>query len=219
MIRVHKLADMGEAGLSHLLEWVGTPSDDPLATNRRKNQWVSQTAAEGKSLIVKTYIHRALKHRLASFCGHSNADRYSSIACFLKNKGLSVPQPILVVKSGPGLLPEKTLYTMEHVQGRMLFNILAELEEDPPRVKRVAERVCRLILGLRQAGVIHRDLNTKNFLVSDQDEVTLIDLDAATRHRIRGSRFVRRHQRDVHTFLSTCHGAPQFAAAVASQLE
>lgn len=218
MMRIHNVGNLDASEISSLCEYLSKSPDEALVTNRRKNQYVFKTISEGKPLIVKQYLHLNLHHRLASLIGQSNADRYCSLAHFLRDLGVPVPKPLSIVRTGRGLLPEQTLYAMEHVEGSMLSTILLELETNSARMKLLAEKVARLILCLRQAGVVHRDLNTKNFLVSPLDEMTLIDFDHASRHRPQSSRFMRRHQKDIQNFLSTCHGAPRFAAEVASHL-
>lgn len=187
-------------------------------SNLRKHQYIFETTSQGRSLIVKTYRHRALKHRLASFIGQGNADRYATLARLLRQSGVTVPKPVLILKTGRGLLPEHTLYAMERVEGSMLSSLLPQVEKDPRRMATLAAKVSSLILGLQRAGVVHRDLNTKNFLISNQDAVTLIDFDYSSCYSRRTRGFARSHERDIQTFLSTCHGAPQFAAAVRSHL-
>lgn len=218
MMRIDNRGGLDEKGISSLLPYLSISPDAALAANPRKNQSVFESTLGEKAVIVKKYVHRAFKHRLASFIGQSNADRYSSIAEFLFEKGLPVPRPVVILKSGRGLLPEQTLFAMERADGAMLSRMLPDLENDPAAIRILVEKVSHLIRGLREAGVIHRDLNTKNFLVSEGYEVTLIDFDAASRPRRRGPDFIRRHERDISNFLSTCHGAPRFAAAVATHL-
>jgi tRNA A-37 threonylcarbamoyl transferase component Bud32 len=218
MKRVENLAGLDAAAIADLEAYLEKSPKQAAVTNPRKGQALFKATIQGRPLIVKQYSHRARHHRLASFCGQGNADRYCAIAQYLQRAGLPVPTPILVLKAGAGLLPERSLYVMESVDGDMLNQQLHELDADSERVAIVARKVADLMLQLREVGVIHRDLNTKNFLLSPENALHLIDFDHASFHRIRGKRFVRRHQRDIETFLSTCVDGPKLAAAVRSSL-
>lgn len=214
MRRNRNFAGLDSAAISQLAGYLQKTPEEVVATNPRKKQLLFKTTVQHKPLIAKQYLHQAWKHRLASFCGQSKADHYCLIASYLKREGLPVPAPVLLLKAGRRLLPERSLYVMESVNGDMLYHRLHDLENDPDRLAIVAKNVADLIVKLRQAGIIHRDLNTKNFLLSPENELHLIDFDSASRHGIRGKRFVRRHQRDIETFLSTCREGPKLAQAV-----
>lgn len=218
MRHVENLDDLSEKQVGHHRGFFSKATGEAIASNLRKHQYIFETTLEDRSFIVKTYQHRALKHRLASLIGQSNADRYATLARLLRQSGVPVPKPVLILKTGRGFLPEHTLYAMERIEGSMLSNLLPQVEKDPRRMATLAAKVSSLILGLQRAGVVHRDLNTKNFLVSKQHEVTLIDFDYSSCHPRRSRGFARSHERDIQMFLSTCHGAPQFAAAVRSHI-
>lgn len=215
-MRIDNIAGLDERTVDHLRNYFFKSLDEAIAVNQVKKRYVYEANMEGRRLIVKVYVHSDLKHRVPSFFQQSHADRYCAAVRFLLRKGLSVP--VLVMKMGRGPLPEKTLFAMERVQGRMLVKMLPEVESNKTRIETLSKKISGLIIDLRQAGVIHRDLNTKNFLIGENDKTTLIDFDAASRYAWKGRGFQRRHRRDVQNFLSTCHNAPKFAGAVASLL-
>lgn len=190
----------------------------PLASNHNKQQYIFAEVVGGREVILKLFIHKKTSHRLASFFGVASADSYFRKSRILKEAGLPVPAPLALLKSGRGLFPERTVYVMERAPGEMLYPLLPVIEADSARTQAVAKGVAALVRGLRLAGVTHRDLNVKNVLVTPDDSMTLIDLDSARAHWWRGRAFRRRYERDIQTFLSTCHGAPKFAAAVAEQI-
>jgi serine/threonine-protein kinase RIO1 len=222
MFRITKRFPIPEADLerlrAYLVEDPATAPTPPVATNVNKNQYVFVEGVSGREVILKLFVHKKSSHRLASFFGVSSADRYFGNARRLLATGVPVPGPIALIKTGDGLLPDVTLYAMERAAGEMLYPMLASIESDARRIEIVAEKIVTLIRGLERAGVTHRDLNVKNVLLTPANEVTLIDLDSARSHASRGAAFRRRHQRDIRTFLETCHGAPRFAAAVAARL-
>jgi len=190
----------------------------PLASNHNKHQYIFTEVVGGRDVILKLFVHKKTSHRLASFLGVASADGYFKKAQLLKEAGLPVPGPLALLKSGRGLVPERTIYVMERAPGEMLYPLLPVIEADAGRTLAVAKGVAALVRGLRLAGVTHRDLNVKNVLVTPDNSLTLIDLDSARAHAWRGRAFRRRHERDIQTFLSTCLGAPKFAAAVSEQI-
>lgn len=190
----------------------------PLASNHNKNQYIFSGVVGGRDVILKLFIHKKTSHRIASFFGVSSADSYFKKAHLLKKAGLPVPGPVALLKSGRSLTPERTIYVMERAPGEMLYPLLPLIEADANRRMAVAAGVAALVRGLRLAGITHRDLNVKNVLVTPDNSLTLIDLDSARAHWWRGRAFRRRHERDIQTFISTCHGAPKFAAAVADRI-
>ena len=190
----------------------------PLASNHNKHQYIFADVIGGREVILKLFVHKKKSHRLASFLGVASADSYFHKARLLKAAGLPVPGSLALLKAGRGLAPERTIYVMEKAPGEMLYPLLQVIEADAARTLAVAAGIAELVRRLRLAGVTHRDLNVKNVLVTPDNSLTLIDLDSARAHGWRGRAFRRRHERDIQTFLSTCHGAPKFAAAVASQI-
>lgn len=218
MIRVRNIARLTDDDLAHLATYFSLPPERALVTNRRKNQYVFEATLNGSALIVKQYLHRTLQHRLASLLGFGNAERYCSAAHFLSAAGILTPTPLAILKRFRGPLPVETLFVMRRVEGRMLSTMLAELEQNPERSQVLAKKIAGIIAALRENGVVHRDLNTKNFLIAEDDTVTVIDFDAASRHAKRNRQLARRHARDVNTFLSTCTAGPRFAEAVATHL-
>lgn len=218
MKAVRNPGSLDAAAIEELADFLHKSPEAAVVRNPRKNQSLFTANVQGRPLIAKQYVHCALKHRLASFCGQSNADRYCSISAYLRDRGLPVPAPVLLLKSGRGLLPERSLYVMESVDGEMLQRQLPALEADPERLAIVARKVVELILKLREVGVIHRDLNTKNFLLSPENEIQLIDFDHASRQAKQTRAVLKRHQRDIETFLSTCGDSPKLAESVRSLL-
>lgn len=210
------LSEEAVAQVRSYLAW--PPFKRIIWANPFKHRYVFPLEADGRRLIVKVYHHGGLHYRLAARFGWSYADRYYAHARRLSAAGVAVPAPVMLMKWGPGALPHQTLFVMQRVDGCELREILEEVEQDPARLSVLAERICAVINGLGQAGITHRDLNAKNFLVTADNTVTLIDLDSAKWHRGGGQSFARRHRRDVETFLEACRNAPRFAATVARGL-
>lgn len=218
MRRIRNLAGLSDAAIDHFAGFLEEASDVAIAKNLRKKQIVFETWFEGQAYIVKRYLHKAAKHRVAAFFRQSNADRYCATANFLMRQSFPVAAPVMTLTQGKGLLPDYSLFVMERVEGEMLSSILTKIEERPEKRRILAQKIAGLIMRLHTLSVVHRDLNTKNFLITDTDVIHLIDFDYASRHQKQTNTFEWRHGRDVECFLSTCHGAPLFADEVRSYL-
>lgn len=219
MRRVRNIAGLDECevrGLEHYLE---AEPDTAWVTNVRKSQYVNLTEMGGRPMVVKSYFHNTWRHRFVSWLGMANADRYVKACRILAEAGVRVPACALVLKRGRSLLPEGTLLVMEKLPGDMLVRHLAEIEADPGRLHVLASSVAKVIISLRGAMVTHRDLNAKNFLITADNRVSLIDFDFATCHLFRSWVFHRRHKRDVVTFLNHCGVDGPFATEVRRLLD
>jgi tRNA A-37 threonylcarbamoyl transferase component Bud32 len=149
----------------------------------------------------------------------ANADRYVKTCHALAAAGVTVPTPALVMKVGKGPLPDAALMVMEKLPGDMLVHQLRSIEADPDRLEDVTRKVATVIAALRRSRIAHRDLNAKNFLVTPDNRVSLIDFDFASHHLFASPAFRRRHQRDVRTFLNHCGPDSPFSVKVAGLLE
>ena len=220
MLKIRSHQTLSKEGRDLVFRYLGWPPfKRVLWANPYKHRYVFPLETDGRDLIVKAYHHGNLPYRLAALFGVGHADRYYEQAIRLAAAGLAVPVPVMLMKWGPGILPHQTLFVMERREGLEMHQVLPEIEQDPARIEKISGQVASLIGGLKRVQVSHRDVNVKNFLVSSTDELTLIDLDSATHHRIGGAWFARRHQRDIRGFLKACRAWPRFAAAVAAKLQ
>jgi len=219
MLRIHNIGGISEAAVCGLCAFFDEDPGKACAANPRKSQYVYRSEADGVPLFVKVYFHRTLAHRLASWLNHANADRYAETCLHLATRGIAVPRPVLVARRGAGPLPDRTLLAMTGVEGAMLLESLPAIENDPARIESLADGIADLFKRLGEAGVIHRDLNTKNILQADDDRLSLIDFDFARRHRTPGAAFRRKHRREIGSFVASCRLSPGLAAAVVSRLE
>jgi tRNA A-37 threonylcarbamoyl transferase component Bud32 len=219
MRRVRNIAGLSEATIRSLESHLDAEPATAWVTNLRKGQYVNLLEADGREWVVKTYFHKTWQHRLVSMLGMANADRYVKTCHALAAAGVTVPTPALVMKRGDGPLPGATLMVMERLPGDMLVNHLSAIEADPARMQDIARKIAAVISALRRSRIAHRDLNAKNFLVTKDNRVSLIDFDFASRHAYASPVFRRRHRRDVRTFLNHCGPHSSLAMEVARLLE
>jgi len=91
---------------------------------------------------------------------------------------------------------------MEWAEGRILREILAEQGKLPPeRATRIALGVCEALDYIHGQGVVHRDLKPENIMVSEDDQVKLIDFGIASSEGMRRLTFSK---------LSDAMGTPDY---------
>jgi tRNA A-37 threonylcarbamoyl transferase component Bud32 len=217
--QIHKFKPISDQAALELCRYLDTPVDEATTVNSCKQQYIFETTADGIPTIAKVYHHRTLPHRLASALRSGNAERYARACTNLATHGVNVPEPILIAKRGSGLLPDRVLLAMTRLPGRMLLEELSAIEGDPDRIRRLVPNLHRLFDSLRQARIVHRDLSSKNILISDTDDLMLIDFDSSRTYRGTNSSFERKHLRDIENFTSTCSLAPRLAQAMREALD
>jgi RIO-like serine/threonine protein kinase len=219
MLRIHNIGGLSPEAIRGLCAFLDEDPTRACAANIRKSQYVYQSAADGVPLFVKVYFHRTWPHRLAAWLNHANADRYADSCLQLVTRGITVPKPVLIARRGAGLIPDRTLLAMTGVEGDMLLNSLPAIENDPARIELLADAIADLFKRIGKAGVIHRDLNTKNILLTDDGRLALIDFDFARCYRSQGAAYRRKHRREIRSFVASCRASPGLASAVISRLE
>jgi len=84
---------------------------------------------------------------------------------------LDHPRVVRVLDSAPGYV------AMEWVEGRTLRSVLdTEGRLNTERAFRIAISICDALDYLHSEGVVHRDLKPENIMLSDRDEVKLLDV-------------------------------------------
>ena len=109
-----------------------------------------------------------------------------------------------VVKTFDGEERSRLYMVIEWVEGRLLRSILNEDGALPPgRAEKITLGICDALDYLHKHGVVHRDLKPENVMVSDRDEIKLIDFGIAMKEDARRLTFVN---------VSSMLGTPDYIA-------
>ncbi len=68
---------------------------------------------------------------------------------------------------------------MEWLQGRTLRDLMARGRLPPRRLARIAHQIAEGLAQAHAAGIVHRDLKPENIMVSETDDVTIVDFGLA----------------------------------------
>ncbi|CAM3882235.1 3-deoxy-D-manno-octulosonic acid kinase [Vreelandella rituensis] len=181
---LHEVDSLCDAGLSHQ---IGSAWFEPDHW-RRQGKVVGEAPGRGSSLfldagnaqwVLRPYRRGGLIARLSAsrylWTGleKTRAFRELRLTAELFERGLPVPRPVAASVTRHGLTYEAALITVRIPGARALADRLLEGSADSALLRQVGETVRRF----HEAGLDHVDLNARNLLVDDQDQVWLIDLD------------------------------------------
>ncbi|MBI3597178.1 MAG: hypothetical protein HY203_08515 [Nitrospirae bacterium] len=144
----------------------------------------SSDRSAGLPVVLKRFGWRSPLHRIARPLTGSKAIRSFRIAITLRDAGVATPRPLIAwERRGRGTINQGYSITEEIPDAITLRqwlkspNVL-ESEETP-----LLTELARLVRGMHDAGVLHRDLTIGNFLVAakpfEGNRIFLIDLSRA----------------------------------------
>ncbi len=114
-----------------------------------------------KHRIKKDYRIKELDTRLRK----SRTQREAKLLKNARRAGISVPRVCRID------LKEKKI-VMEFIDGKLIKDLIPSLNDDD--VRRIAEKLGKMIAKLHNSNIIHNDLTTSNMIL-ENDEVFLID--------------------------------------------
>ena len=143
------------------------------------------TSFSGMPVIVKRFGSRSVLHDLIGSMGPSKAIRSLRTAVCLQQTGVRTPRPLIAWQRGRWGGSSMSYYITEEIPDATVFRSL--LQTPIPSDFNLSSNLtglARLVRGMHDAGLFHRDLTLGNFLIgnrSDQKEpgIYIIDLSRA----------------------------------------
>jgi tRNA A-37 threonylcarbamoyl transferase component Bud32 len=138
----------------------------------------------GTRVVVKRFGWRSPLHRLVRPLTGSKAIRSFRIAMTLWEAGLATPRPLIAWDRKGGGTAFESYYITEEIPDavtlRQILKSVGGLETDKSTLW---TELARLVRGMHDAGILHRDLTIGNFLVApkpaDGNRIFIIDLSRA----------------------------------------
>ena len=140
---------------------------------------VAQVAQGGRSLVIKRYNLKSIKHALARFWRPSRAWHSWREGHRLKFLDIPTPAPLGMVEERIGPWRRRAFLVTEYCPGTSLLKLLSPDQEPATEV---AQAIIALFRGLATRRISHGDLKATNLLWHD-GKVYVIDLDAVVQHR------------------------------------
>ena len=164
---------------------------------------VRECEFDGTSFFIKRYRTTSPLETLRLLGRDSRADRSFSIAHTLERQGVPVPRHLLVAKH-VSLAGSTAFLVMEKSEGTPLIQFLQDGTSGQLPVV-VESNVIHIVRQLRECGVTHGDLHTRNLIVDEDGAVSLIDLDNASCSRRRQHKDTARLLRALELYPNSWH--------------
>lgn len=136
---------------------------------------------EDRAVVVKEFGWRSAIHKLARPLTGSKAIRSFRIAMTLREAGVATPRPLIAWDRKGGGTAFESYYISEEIPDAVT---LRQILKSPGMIETeksaLLTELARLVRGMHDAGVLHRDLTIGNFLVApkpvDGNRIFIIDL-------------------------------------------
>jgi len=138
----------------------------------------------GTPVVIKRFGWRSSVHRLARPLTGSKAIRSFRIAMTLWEAGVATPRPLIAWDREDGGGGPVSYYITEEIPDVVtLRQTLKSPGMTETERRTLLNELARLVRGMHDAGILHRDLTIGNFLVApkpvDGDRIFIIDLSRA----------------------------------------
>lgn len=162
-------------------EWV---REQPEHSFRRGRQPVVVGIIDNRKTVVKRLFHGGIlspltRDRFLSVTRLINAYKVSG---FLRNNGVLTPETIFVTwrRSGPFYRCEMGVDYLDNSLDASDYLFSRTSKPTPERVSSVARGIGELVARMHRLEFLHPDLNLMNFLVENNQNIHIIDLDKAS---------------------------------------
>ena len=134
----------------------------------------------GKTKVALKYYHRLNLRRQTGYTMFGSRAMKSWIGSRVFEKlGISSPKPIALFENRRfGFLIDRCLLVTEVAEGIPLPAYLRQNSKDEEKMNRVAENCQKIFDRLSEYRIYHSDTAAKNFVISPDGDVSIIDLDA-----------------------------------------
>ena len=118
-------------------------------------------------VVLKRFGWRSPLHRMASPLSESKALRSFRIAVILRRAGVPTPRPLIAWERRRWGIVTASYYITEEIRNSTTFRAFSQTSAGSgPEMKPRLTRLARLVRGMHDAGILHRDLTLGNFLVT-----------------------------------------------------
>lgn len=144
---------------------------------------LARVDSDNSSYVIKWFGWRNPLHFWLSPTFPSRAQASWNTARALTSAGTRTPEPLFVyTRRDRGFIHENIYITQSvhpHQTFRQLLKNTTGDDREPPFP--VIEDLARSLVRMHNAGIFHRDLTTGNFLVDEENQVWLVDLNRAVK--------------------------------------
>lgn len=198
--RVILRRDFDHGDLSTWLDKIDQQFQQAHQLKRGNSATVIKTKLNGQAVVIKRYNMKNTWHYLKRMFRRTRAEHAWCQAHCLAFFDIASVQPIGFVEKRWGWLKRQSYFIYQYQPGQRADLILNDEHCSPERQQALIEAMSQLVLQLRQAKISHGDLKAANFIVGEDNQVRLIDLDAVKWHRTQAG-FAAKHRQDCVRFM------------------
>jgi len=171
----------------------------------------------GRSFVLKHYVELTWRHGLKQLVSRSRARATWNISHLLADSGVMTPRPVACVENRLGPLRLDSYLMYPFVPGETVKQHLAAQQAPQPVLAELLAQCEALWQQFRSLEVSLADANAGNFIVTNDRQLWVIDLDKAQRHWSR-QRAEWRRRRTWNQLVSGMHRAARTASPVPADL-
>lgn len=162
-----------------LLKNTHTPPPGSMTYKDGDRSFVGACPVADTTLALKYYHRLNLRRQIGYTMFGSRAMKAWIASRVLTKLGIQTPRPIAILEYRRlGLLIDNCLFATEVAKGTPLPQYVEQYSEDEAKMDIVAANCKNIFDRFAQYRIYHSDTTAKNFIVSDDGHVSVIDLDA-----------------------------------------
>ncbi|WP_186774830.1 lipopolysaccharide kinase InaA family protein [Allorhodopirellula solitaria] len=162
---------------------------------RSEWRWISKVETADGPMVVKMFVERCWRHSIKRKFLCSRATIYTKRARQLAAAGIPTPVPVATVAENFAGLIGNSCVVYRYASGQTLRMYLQSIADDENvlpeqryhKMAEIREQLASLGERLARIGLAHTDVHQGNFLVDQNQSISLLDLDSLrpTRKRYR----------------------------------
>ena len=162
--------------------------------------------------LLKRFNLRGVMHTLTRLLLFTRGSRSWTYGRELLEAGAGTARPLAIVEDRLGPLRLRSFVLTEQIEGTPLPEFLATTALNTLELDRLSGQFARIWHTLGELRIVHGDMHARNFVVTPDRQLKLINLDSTWRHWF-DLTFLHRRDRDWLRFMKAWRGQPEFGAA------
>ncbi len=162
-------------------------------------------------LALKYYSRLSLRRQLGYTLMGTRAMRSWIAARTFVKLGLPTPEPIALVESQRfGFIKDRSLFVTRMAEGVSLREFAKQHASDTQALEKLATEARRIFQTFAEFRIYHGDTNTKNFIVTPDGQLSIIDLDACE-FLVPENQWQKKRRSDERKFSRLWQDSPELA--------